>query len=617
MAPAKFFNCACPCGCTRLTKSPKTNSEVLERRARCTTCSEPAHRKEHPSPGQKESARVITPFIPYDDEDIEIDRRIAAEQQRQILADAQKRWRESLPEKFRDSHTDHPKVAERLRRWRSGNPGTAGLVILGAVGQGKCLTGETLISNPVTGIRETLESVVQGDHVDTVYTMTHTGNITAVPISVKADTGYKKTLTVLLRSGRTLTVTPEHPFLLPDGWRRADNVRRGETVATVSKLPHPTEPVELTDEEVSLLVERLTKQGIQKETGSPSAALPEQAYQLTSRQLAQYLSFAWGRVGKIGKKKLSLRVATRETADGLQHLLLRFAIHSRVSKKEAKKTHVEWVVSLETESISRFVSLLTLTDEEERKIGKLFSYEKTYTEGLPSLSKPVRKLFREREIPLSIKDTQRGKRINIRNLAYTESLLIERWFPWLTSTDLWWDEIISVTPSGVRKVYDLSIHETQCFIANDTVVHNTFMSLGYANAAINEGLVHPSQVLFGTEAELLSSAANSTFSEVDLALRRIISPRYKMIVIDDVGRGTWIRDDMRPKVFSLVFDAAYRDNRVLVITTNLIPKDLGEYIGEGAMDRLRSMVGYDALDLTDRGMRERVTREEIQRTKQA
>jgi DNA replication protein DnaC len=141
----------------------------------------------------------------------------------------------------------------------------------------------------------------------------------------------------------------------------------------------------------------------------------------------------------------------------------------------------------------------------------------------------------------------------------------------------------------------------------------TFLSVGYANAAIDANLIDPSQVLFGTEAELLSSAANSTFSEVDQALKKLISSKYKMIIIDDVGRGTWIRDDMRPKVFSLVFDAFWRDNRVIVVTTNLIPPDLQEYVGEGAMDRLRSMVGYDALDLSNRDMRKKVTQETIQK----
>jgi DNA replication protein DnaC len=135
----------------------------------------------------------------------------------------------------------------------------------------------------------------------------------------------------------------------------------------------------------------------------------------------------------------------------------------------------------------------------------------------------------------------------------------------------------------------------------------TFLALGYANMAIEAGYVQPGEVLFGTESELLASAANSSFGEVESALRRLTSPSHRMLIIDDVGRGTWLRDDMRPKVFMLVLDAAWRNNRIVVVTTNLGVKDLEEYIGIGAMDRLRSMCGYTAISLEDRKMRRQVT----------
>lgn len=135
----------------------------------------------------------------------------------------------------------------------------------------------------------------------------------------------------------------------------------------------------------------------------------------------------------------------------------------------------------------------------------------------------------------------------------------------------------------------------------------TFLALGYANRAIKSGLVQPGQVLFGTEAELLAAAANSSFGEVENALKRLTSPANRMIIIDDVGRGTWLREDMRSKVFMLVLDSAWRDNRIVVVTTNLGKTDLEEYIGVGAMDRLRSMCGYAAISLDDRGMRRHTT----------
>lgn len=154
-------------------------------------------------------------------------------------------------------------------------------------------------------------------------------------------------------------------------------------------------------------------------------------------------------------------------------------------------------------------------------------------------------------------------------------------------------------------------------ILGDTGRGKTWTALGYANVAIEAGLVRPGEILYGTEAELLAAAANSTFSEVDANLRRLTDRRYRMLVIDDVGRGPWLRDDMRQKVFALVADSAWRDNKVVVITTNLANRDLTDYVGEAAMDRLGSGAGYKStvfLASRDEHMRRAITEEALRRS---
>jgi DNA replication protein DnaC len=143
----------------------------------------------------------------------------------------------------------------------------------------------------------------------------------------------------------------------------------------------------------------------------------------------------------------------------------------------------------------------------------------------------------------------------------------------------------------------------------------TFLSIGMANAAIKAGYFKPSEVLFGSEAELLASVANSGFGEVELGLRKVISPRVKLLVLDDVGRGTWLNEAMRPKVFGYVLDKFWSQNRVVVLTSNLEPAALGEYLGDGAMDRLKSMVGNAVLILDTESKRKKVTEEMLLRSK--
>jgi DNA replication protein DnaC len=144
----------------------------------------------------------------------------------------------------------------------------------------------------------------------------------------------------------------------------------------------------------------------------------------------------------------------------------------------------------------------------------------------------------------------------------------------------------------------------------------TFLGIAYANAAIKAGYYKPSEVTFGSEAELLAKAANSSFGEVEKALDKLVSPKTKMLIIDDVGRGTWLNEAMRPKVFSLVLDKYWADNRVIVITSNLTPKMLEEYIGDGAMDRLRSMAGGSSVVLDTESKRKKITEEMLAKAKE-
>ncbi len=144
----------------------------------------------------------------------------------------------------------------------------------------------------------------------------------------------------------------------------------------------------------------------------------------------------------------------------------------------------------------------------------------------------------------------------------------------------------------------------------------TFLGIAYANAAIKEGYYKPSEVMFGSEAELLAKAANSSFGEVEKALDKLVSSKIKMLIIDDVGRGTWLNEAMRPKVFSLVLDKYWADNRIVVITSNLTPKMLGEYIGDGAMDRLRSMAGGSSVVLDTESKRKKITEEMLAKAKE-
>jgi replicative DNA helicase len=57
----------------------------------------------------------------------------------------------------------------------------------------------------------------------------------------------------------------------------------------------------------------------------------------------------------------------------------------------------------------------------------------------------------------------------------------------LASDQIYWDEIISIEPTGEHQVYDLTVPETSNFIAQDILVHNTSFVLNVSLHAALEG----------------------------------------------------------------------------------------------------------------------------------
>jgi intein/homing endonuclease len=132
------------------------------------------------------------------------------------------------------------------------------MLVIGQIGYAKsslvkCLDEDTEILDPRTGILHTIGQVFKDPQVDRVATLRDRRRVEAVPITAKVDVGMSPCLRITFASGRSVTTTPEHPYLMPDGWRRADTLKVGETAALPARMPFPEEPVRLLDEEVDVL----------------------------------------------------------------------------------------------------------------------------------------------------------------------------------------------------------------------------------------------------------------------------------------------------------------------------------------------------------------------------
>jgi replicative DNA helicase len=75
-----------------------------------------------------------------------------------------------------------------------------------------------------------------------------------------------------------------------------------------------------------------------------------------------------------------------------------------------------------------------------------------------------------------------GKRALSRERLFLLATALENLrLQYLATSDIYWDEIVSIEPMGDKQVYDLTIPETHNFVANDICVHNTAFCLNLAH----------------------------------------------------------------------------------------------------------------------------------------
>lgn len=463
-----------------------------------------------------------------------------------------------------------------LTPWPSINEETFGLwpadlfLMVARLGKGKCLDEASLIQDPETGVLRTLREVVEGDQA-AVLSWNQSEGVCTAPIAAKVDTGRKVCLEFTLASGRTVVVTPEHPFLTPMGWAPAAELKVGASVGLPAQVPFPRTPQELSDADLDLLTVLLaegsyTGHHVGFSTADPrilavvkSAAavlgtevchkqnydydlvggnergknairellrghsldltlaknktLPDAIFRLPPHQLLRFLALFWMCDGYVDDNGPGLTLASEKMVRQVQHLLLRFGIQSGVKYKAAKldeKTFDSWRLKVYASCWEAFAALPLWGDKRER-LETLLQRDRNPNVGMPRLNDHVVAELRavadqyagrwsggrlkqvgDRlgwESPFMFKSLfgRHGSLLLRRFKVFCEVFDCRKQFGWLYNSGLFWDEVVEVRPAGERKIYDLTVEGTHCFVANDIVVHNTWLAICMAHYAWTAG----------------------------------------------------------------------------------------------------------------------------------
>lgn len=237
--------------------------------------------------------------------------------------------------------------------------------------------------------------------------------------------------------------------------------------------------------------------------------VPAEIFQLEKSQVALFINrlFAtdgWATVYKSGQAQIGYATVSHKLATQLQHLLLRFGIIAKLRLRKVKYKQEEkscyQIEITDRDALLKFIDSINIFGKEEA-INKVKNslhqkrkqtncdlipleiwqqlLEKKGTESWVSLAR--RSNFQDTSnIHVNKRSLSRHRLLSLATSLNDEELCD------LATSDIYWDEIVSIESMGDKQVYDLTIPETHNFIANDICVHNTALCLNLAQYAAVE-----------------------------------------------------------------------------------------------------------------------------------
>ena len=231
--------------------------------------------------------------------------------------------------------------------------------------------------------------------------------------------------------------------------------------------------------------------------------VPAMVFRLKRSQISLFLNrlFAtdgWATVLASGQAQLGYTTVSEKLARQVQHLLVRFGIIAALKKssvKYKKTDQLTWQLDItDALSIKTFISEIGIFGKEEalsrvqealaRKMSQpkhdLIPVEIWEQIAKAKGSKPWESLAQQAGIK-GDSNIDVSKRPLSREQLFTLATALDNLpLQQLATSEVYWDEIVSVEPIGYKQVYDLTIPETHNFVANDICVHNTSFAIGMA-----------------------------------------------------------------------------------------------------------------------------------------
>ncbi|GDY00125.1 hypothetical protein LBMAG48_25280 [Phycisphaerae bacterium] len=244
--------------------------------------------------------------------------------------------------------------------------------------------------------------------------------------------------------------------------------------------------------------------------GSHDKCVPACIFTLPREQLALFLNrlFAtdgWATALASGQSQLGYASVNERLARQVQHLLLRFGIIASLKQRWIKyrdARRCSWQLDItDATSIRTFIEEIGIFGKEPalQRVSLALAQRRPQTnrdlvpveiwprieqaKGEMSWSQLARTIGASTNLHVGSRALSRTRLAKIADALHDQSL------SQLASSDIYWDEIVSIEPLGMRQVYDLTIPATHNFVANDVCVHNTALAMNLAEQMAMGGLI--------------------------------------------------------------------------------------------------------------------------------
>jgi intein/homing endonuclease/MoxR-like ATPase len=234
--------------------------------------------------------------------------------------------------------------------------------------------------------------------------------------------------------------------------------------------------------------------------GSAGKFVPDVVFSLPKRQIALFLNRLFSGDGFLHLRPTTKQVTidyaskSKRLISDVQHLLLRFGVNARA--KRLTSGHYRLFVH-GTEPCRIFLREIGLLGRKyiEEANAHLTAFAGVTNPNLDTSPPQVWsrlehaavrsgyahvaalvKAERGATYKTSRGSVLRGQSMSRSRLSRLVSLASDSDLQQLAESDLYWDAIVSIEPIGEHQVYDLSMAETHNFVANDIVVHNSWLS---------------------------------------------------------------------------------------------------------------------------------------------